>query len=179
MRSKSHGTVRLRSSLATDAPIINPRYMSDHDDWVEARAAVRLAREVFAEKPFDRYRGRELSPGSDCRTDTEIDAFIRGKAESAYHPCGTAKMGTANDKLAVVDGELKAHGIDGLRIVDASVMPRITTGNINAPIIMLAERAADLIKGRGTLAPENVPFWTTGNWQTRQRERVSVISVGA
>ncbi|KAB2850150.1 MAG: choline dehydrogenase [Hyphomicrobiaceae bacterium] len=171
MRSKSLGTVRLRSPLPTDAPLIDPRYMSDPDDWVEMRAAVRLAREIFAQRPFDRYRGRELSPGPDCRTDAEIDAFIRARAESAYHPCGTAKMGPASDKEAVVDGELRAHGIAGLRIVDASVMPRITTGNINAPVIMLAERAADLIKGGGTLAPENVPFWTAGEWRTELREQ--------
>ena len=145
--------------------------MSDPDDWIEMRTAVRLAREIFAQRPFDRYRGRELSPGPDCSSDAEIDAFIAARAESAYHPCGTARMGPAKDQHSVVDGELKAHGIDGLRIVDASVMPRITTGNINAPVIMLAERAADLVKGRGVLAPENVPFWTAGDWQTGQREQ--------
>ena len=170
MRSKSLGTVRLKSALPTDAPLIDPRYMSDPDDWVEMRAAVKLAREIFAQAPFDRYRGREISPGPDCRTDAEIDAFIAAKAESAYHPCGTAKMGQAKDPLAVVDGELKAHGIGGLRVADASVMPRITTGNINAPVIMLAERAADLIKGCGTLAAENVPFWRASDWQKAQRE---------
>jgi choline dehydrogenase len=170
MRSKSLGGVRLKSANPADAPLIDPRYMSDPDDWIEMRAAVRLAREVFAQRPFERYRGRELSPGPDCRSDAEIDAFIAAKAESAYHPCGTARLGPAGDRDAVVDGGLRAHGIAGLRIVDASVMPRITTGNINAPVIMLAERAADLIKDRGMLAPENVPFWTAGEWRSRQRE---------
>src|SRR5262249_24837309 len=125
--------------------------------------------EIFAQKPFDRYRARELAPGPDVKTDGQIDAFIRDKAESAYHPCGTAKMGPACDTDAVVDGNLSVHGIDALRVVDASVMPRITTGNLNAPVTMLAEKAADIIRGRPALPPSNAPVWIAPDWQSSQR----------
>jgi choline dehydrogenase len=169
MRSKSLGTIRLKSNSPGDAPLIDPNYMAHDDDWIEMRAAVRLTREIFAQKPFDRYRGSELSPGPDVGTDAQIDAFIRAKAESAYHACGTAKMGPAGDAGAVVDGNLLVHGIDGLRIVDASVIPRITTGNLNAPVIMLAEKAADIIRGRPAPPPANAPVWIAPDRHSSQR----------
>ena len=121
------------------------------------RACVRLTREIFAQKAFDPYRGPELMPGAHVTKDEQIDAFIRKTAETIYHPVGSAKMG--RDADAVVDSSLKVYGIDGLRVVDASVMPYVTNGNIYAPVMMLAEKAADLILGNTSLAPSAADFY--------------------
>jgi choline dehydrogenase len=169
MRSKSRGWVRLASTDARDKPRILFNYLSHPDDWTEMRACVRLTREIFAQAAFDRYRGREIQPGAHVQTDEQIDAFIRDKVESAYHPSCTCKMGGAQDPLAVVDPETRVYGLDGLRVVDSSIMPSVTTGNLNAPTIMLAEKAADHILGRGMLAPSTAPFYRSPNWQTAQR----------
>ncbi len=169
MRSKSRGSVRLRSREPLDKPRILFNYMSDTEDWVEMRACVRLTREIFAQRAFDRYRGRELQPGDAVQSDAQIDAFIREKAESAYHPSCSCKMGAQEDPKAVVDPETRVRGMQNLRVVDSSIMPSVTTGNLNAPTIMLAEKAADHILGRGMLAPEDVPYYTAANWQTAQR----------
>jgi choline dehydrogenase len=169
MRSRSRGWVRLASA----DPLVKPRilfnYMSAPDDWTEMRACVRLTREIFAQASFDRYRGREIQPGGDVQTDEQIDDFIRAKVESAYHPSCTCKMGAAQDPLAVVDPEARVHGLQGVRVVDSSIMPSITTGNLNAPTIMLAEKAADHILGLRPLPPENAPFHVAQDWQIRQR----------
>jgi choline dehydrogenase len=133
------------------------------------RACVRLTREIFAQEAFDRYRGREIQPGAQTTSDEAIDAFIRAKVESAYHPCGTCRMGRADDPMAVVDGETRVIGIDRLRVVDSSIMPSITTGNLNAPTIMLAEKAADHILGRELLSASNAPFYVAPDWETAQR----------
>jgi choline dehydrogenase len=133
------------------------------------RACVRLTREIFGQPAFDRYRGREIQPGKDVQTDEQIDAFIRAKVESAYHPSCSCKMGSAQDPMAVVDPDTRVHGIQGLRVVDSSIMPSITTGNLNAPTIMLAEKAADHILGVRTLPPDDAPFHAAPNWQTLQR----------
>jgi choline dehydrogenase len=143
--------------------------MSEADDWTEMRACVRLTREIFAQSAFDRYRGREIQPGKDVQTDEEIDAFIRAKVESAYHPSCSCKMGSAQDPLAVVDPQTRVYGLEGLRVVDSSIMPQVTTGNLNAPTLMLAEKAADHILGRGLLPPEDAPFYVAPNWETAQR----------
>jgi choline dehydrogenase len=169
MRSKSRGWVRLASANPLDKPRILFNYLSDPDDWVEMRACVRLTREIFAQSPFDRYRGREIQPGADVQSDEQIDAFIRAKVESAYHPSCSCKMGSAQDAMAVVDPQTRVHGLDRLRIVDSSIMPSITTGNLNAPTIMLAEKAADHISGAAMLPPENAPFYTAPDWQKLQR----------
>ncbi len=169
MRSKSRGWVRLKSRDPFDKPRILFNYLSEPDDWLEMRACVRLTREIFAQHAFDRYRGRELSPGAAVQTDEQIDAFIRDKVESAYHPSCSCKMGAANDPMAVVDPETRVRGLQGLRVVDSSIMPSVTTGNLNAPTIMLAEKAADHILGRGLLAPDPAPYFTAENWQTAQR----------
>jgi choline dehydrogenase len=161
--------VRLVSSNPLDKPRILFNYLSDPEDWTEMRACVRLTREIFAQRAFDRYRGREIQPGKDVQTDEQIDAFIRAKVESAYHPSCSCKMGSAQDPMAVVDPETRVHGIQGLRVVDSSIMPSITTGNLNAPTIMLAEKAADHILGRDLAPPEIAPFYAAPNWQTRQR----------
>ncbi len=148
MRSKSRGWIRLASPEAADAPKIQFNYMSHPDDWTEMRACVRLTRELFAQAAFDPYRGREIQPGPDCVTDDEIDAFVRQHVESAYHPCGACRMGAADDPLAVVDPQTRVIGVEALRVVDSSIMPEITNGNLNAPTIMMAEKASDMILGR-------------------------------
>jgi choline dehydrogenase len=169
MRSKSRGCVRLRSRDPLDKPHILFNYMSDPDDWIEMRACVRLTREIFAQPAFDRYRGRELQPGEAVQSDAQIDAFIRDKVESAFHPSCTCKMGATEDVTAVVDPETRVRGLERLRVVDSSIMPTVTTGNLNAPTIMLAEKAADHILGRGLLPAEDAPFYRAPNWNTAQR----------
>lgn len=167
MRSKSRGWVKLRSADPREKPKVFFNYLSHEDDMVEMRACVRLTREIFAQPAFDAFRGRELAPGADVTTDDEIDAFVRRKVESAYHPSGTCKMGTDAD--AVVDPTCKVHGIEGLRVVDSSIMPQITTGNLNAPTIMIGEKAADMIKGVAPLPKSDAPFYKSENWQKQQR----------
>jgi choline dehydrogenase len=169
MRSKSRGWVRLASNKPQDQPLIQFNYMSHADDREEMRACVRLTREIFAQPAFDRYRGREIQPGSAVQSDSDIDAFIRAKVESAYHPSCTCKMGATGDAMAVVDAQTRVHGIERLRVVDSSIMPSITTGNLNAPTIMLAEKAADHILGKPPLAPEDVPLYSSPNWSSAQR----------
>lgn len=169
MRSKSRGSVTLRSADPHDAPKIFFNYMSHPDDWEEMRACVRLTREIFQQPAFAPWRGREIQPGADCVTDEQIDAFIAEHVESALHPSCTCKMGAIDDPMAVVDPELRVIGVTGLRIVDSSVMPSITTGNLNAPTIMIGEKAADHILGKPLLAPSNAPFYQSPNWESAQR----------
>ena len=169
MRSKSRGYVKLRSNDARAKPRIRFNYLSHPDDLAEFRAGLRLAREIFAQKAFDPYRGREIQPGKDVQTDDEIDSFVRSKVESAYHPCCSCKMGRSSDATAVVDPEGRVYGLEALRVIDSSVMPSITTGNLNAPTIMLAEKMADHVLGRAPLPPSAAPFHVVGNWQLAQR----------
>ncbi|MBV9290731.1 MAG: choline dehydrogenase, partial [Hyphomicrobiales bacterium] len=112
---------------------------------------------------------REISPGADCVSDEAIDAFVRANVESAYHPCGTCRMGARSDPLAVVDAETRVIGLEALRVVDSSIMPSIPNGNLNAPTIMLAEKAADMIGGRDPLPPSNAPYYVAADWERRQR----------
>jgi choline dehydrogenase len=169
MRSKSRGWVRLASANPLDKPRILFNYLSHQDDLTEMRACVRLTREIFAQAAFDRYRGREIQPGPRVQSDEQIDDFIRAKVESAYHPSCSCKMGGAGDAMAVVDPETRVYGLDRLRIVDSSIMPSITTGNLNAPTIMLAEKAADLILNRAPLPASIAPYHVAPNWRTAQR----------
>jgi choline dehydrogenase len=169
MRSKSRGSVRLAAANALAAPRIRFNYMSHPDDWDEMRACVRLTREIFAQPAFARYRGREIQPGEQVQSDADIDAFIRERVESAYHPSCTCRMGRADDPLAVVDPEARVIGVESLRVVDSSIMPSITTGNLNAPTIMLAEKVADHILGRSPLPRSAVPYYLAPNWQDAQR----------
>jgi choline dehydrogenase len=171
MLSPSRGEVRLRSADPTEPPIIRFNYMSADEDWQVFRTAVRLAREIFAQPAFDAYRGRELLPGSGVESDAEIDAFVRDHAESAYHPCGTCRMGRGDE--AVVDHQCRVYGVDGLRVVDASVFPHITNGNLNAPTIMLAEKVADAIRGR-RLAAEPQSFYSDPERLDRQRPGIAI-----
>ena len=166
MRSESRGWVRLASADPRAKPRIQFNYMSHESDWVDMRACVRLTREIFAQPAFDPYRGATIQPPAD---DGAIDEFLRAKLESAYHPCGTCRMGAADDPLAVVDPSTKVIGVDGLHVVDSSIMPRVTTGNLNAPTIMIGEKGSDLILGRAPLAASNAPVFQAADWETAQR----------
>ena len=169
MRSPSRGEVTLRSADPAAPPRIFFNYMSHDEDWRDFRTGIRLTREIFAQKAFEPYVKSEIQPGADVRSDDEIDAFIREHAESAYHPCGTCRMGAADDPMSVVDPELRVIGVDALRVADSSVFPRITNGNINAPSIMVGEKAADHLLGRNMLPPENLQPWIDDAWESAQR----------
>ena len=158
MRSKSRGRVRLASRDPSEAPRILFNYMSHPDDWAEMRACVRLTRQIFAQPAFDRYRGRELQPGESVQSDAEIDAFITEHVESAYHPSCTCAMGAPDATMSVVDPQTRVIGVERLRVVDSSIMPSITTGNLNAPTIMIGEKAADIIRDRAPLPRADVPY---------------------
>ncbi|MER9493021.1 choline dehydrogenase [Mesorhizobium sp. M0006] len=169
MRSKSRGSVTLRSPDPKATPVIRFNYMSHPDDWTEFRHCIRLTREIFGQKAFDGFRGKEISPGSHVQSDEDLDAFIRDHAESAYHPCGTCKMGRADDITSVVDPECRVIGVDGLRVADSSIFPRVTNGNLNAPSIMTGEKASDHILGRTPLAPSNQEPWINPRWPVADR----------
>jgi choline dehydrogenase len=160
MRSKSRGWVRLRSTDPTDPPRIQFNYMSHPQDWIEMRACVRLTREIFAQHALDPYRGREIKPGAECVSDEAIDAFVRDHVDTAYHPSCTCKMGSPGDPFAVVDPDTRVIGVEALRVVDSSIMPAITNGNLKAPTIMLAEKAADMIRGLDPLPASDAPYYT-------------------
>jgi choline dehydrogenase len=169
MRSKSRGAVTLRSPHPSDPPRIRFNYMSHPDDWIEFRSAIRLTREIFAQEALSPYFAREIKPGSDCQSDAQIDDFVREHVESAYHPCGTCRMGAARDRHAVVDPECRVIGVDGLRVADSSIFPRVTNGNLNAPSIMAGEKAADMILGKPPLPASNLTPDENPDWQIRQR----------
>ena len=156
LRPESRGHLALASPDPRQPIRIAPNFFSRDKDLKTIRDGMRMAREVFAQSPLKRFGEVESAPGIDKRSDAELDAFIRATATTVYHPLGTCKMGGARDESAVVDAELKVKGIDALRVVDASVMPDLVGGNINAPVIMIAEKAADVIRGRTPLAPVNV-----------------------
>ena len=169
MRSKSRGSVTLRSANPREKPIIQFNYMSHEDDWADFRHCVRLTREIFGQKAFDAYRGAEIQPGAHVQSDDEIDNFIREHVESAFHPCGTCKMGAVDDPMAVVDAECRVIGVEGLRVADSSIFPRITNGNLNGPSIMVGEKASDHILGRTPLARSNQEPWINPRWQVADR----------
>jgi choline dehydrogenase len=169
MRSKSRGHVRIIDSHIASPPQIKFNYMSHPDDWDEFRRCIRLSRDILKQAPMDPYRGPEIQPGDDQTSDDQIDAFIRDNAESAYHPCGTVRMGAADDPGAVVDPQCRVIGVENLRVADSSIFPRITNGNLNAPSIMTGEKAADHILGRPPLARANDEPFTHADWQNSQR----------
>ena len=169
MRSASRGAVTLRSGNPDDAPKISFNYMSHDSDWADFRTCIRLTREIFAQPAFQPYVSHEIQPGKALQSDDELDGFIREHAESAYHPCGTAKMGRADDPMAVVDPACRVIGVDGLRVADSSIFPRITNGNLNAPSIMTGEKAADHILGQAPLSRSNAKPWLHPDWKTAQR----------
>lgn len=169
MRAKSRGFVRVRSKEARAEPQILFNYLTHPDDLPEWRRAVRLTRELFQQPAMQRFAAEEIQPGPKVNADAEIDAFIREHCESAYHPCGTCKMGDAKDPTAVVDPECRVIGIEALRVADSSIMPQVTNGNLNGPTIMIGEKASDHILGRQPLAPSNHEPWINPDWKVSQR----------
>jgi len=165
MRSKSRGQITLNSADPMQAPKIEFNYMSHEEDWEDFRRCIRLTREIFSQPAFDEYRGKEIQPGEQFQTDDELDSVISEHAESAYHPCGTCKMGSVDDPYAVVDPECNVIGVEGLRLADSSIFPRITNGNLNGPSIMTGEKASDHILGEGMLAASNAEPWIHPNWE--------------
>jgi choline dehydrogenase len=157
--SKSRGSVTLRSADPKAEPVIQFNYMSHPKDWEKFRHCVRLTREIFSQKAFDDFRGPEIQPGENVSSDEEIDTFLREHLESAYHPCGTCRMGRADDPMAVVDPECRVIGVEGLRVADSSIFPHVTYGNLNGPSIMTGEKAADHILGRQPLPRSNQEPW--------------------
>ncbi|MEL7205940.1 MAG: choline dehydrogenase [Pseudomonadota bacterium] len=168
MRSPSRGSITLRSADPKDDPVIRFNYMSEEKDWIDFRRCIRLTREIFAQDAFKPYASHEIQPGDQVQTDDELDDVIREHAESAYHPCGTCRMGRADDPDAVVDPEGRVIGVEGLRVADSSLFPRITNGNLNAPSIMLGEKMSDHVLGL-SLPPDNAVPWFHPEWRTAQR----------
>ena len=169
MRSASRGAVTLCSNNPLEAPHILFNYMSHPQDWEDFRHCIRLTRQIFAQKAFDAYRGEEIAPGSMVQSDAALDDFIRAHVESAYHPCGTCKIGHKDDPMAVVDPALNVIGVQGLRVIDSSVFPRITNGNLNGPSIMIGEKGADHILGKGMLPKDNRAPWINPRWRNSDR----------
>ena len=169
MRSRSRGRVTLGSAQPQAKPKIRFNYMSDPQDWCDFRQCIRLTREIFSGAAFAPYIKSEIQPGSAVQSDSALDDFIRDHAESAYHPCGTCRMGHVDDSDAVVDPEGRVIGVQSLRVADCSVFPRITNGNLNAPTIMTAEKISDHILGKTPLAPANDVPWLHPDWQSAQR----------
>jgi choline dehydrogenase len=169
MRSQSRGRVRLRSPDPFEPPSIRFNYMEHPDDWRDFRHCIRLTREIFSQPAFDPYRGREIAPGAHVESDEALDDFICEHVESAYHPCGTCRMGRRDDPVSVVDPDCRVIGVEGLRVADSSIFPRITNGNLNAPSIMTGEKAADHILGRTPLPPSNQQPWINPRWRESDR----------
>lgn len=177
-KPKSRGWVRLASPDPRAKPKVLFNYMQHEDDRAAFRACIRLTREIIAQPAMDPYRGPEIQPGEQIRSDDEIDAWIRANAESAYHPSCTCKIGGDGDPMAVLDADCRVRGLEALRVVDSSIFPTIPNGNLNAPSIMVGEKAADLILGRDPLPASNAPVWLDSAWDKRQRPGVPERKVG-
>ncbi|MFF7707881.1 choline dehydrogenase [Pseudomonas sp. NPDC007930] len=180
MRSPSRGRVQIKSKDPHQHPSILFNYMATEQDWQEFRDAIRITREIIAQPALDAFRGREISPGLEVQTDEQLDTFVREHAETAFHPSCSCKMGT--DAMAVVDNQGRVHGLQGLRVVDASIMPEIITGNLNATTIMIAEKIADRIRGRQPLPRSNARYFKANgapvrNAPLRQTEHTTPVSV--
>lgn len=169
MRSPSRGTVTLRGPDPKAAPVLRFNYMSSPQDWSDFRRCIRLTREIFGQAAFDPYRGKEISPGADVTSDAALDGFVRDHVESAYHPCGTCRIGQIDDPFAVVDPECRVIGVDGLRVADSSVFPTIPNGNLNGPSIMVGEKVSDHILDRTPLPRSNRVPWINPRWQASDR----------
>jgi choline dehydrogenase len=166
MRSPSRGRVQIRSTDPNVDPSILFNYMAHEQDWQEFRDGIRLTREIINQPALDPFRGKELSPGIDAQSDADLDTFVREHAETAYHPSCSCKMGT--DDMAVVDGQGRVHGVEGLRVVDASIMPQIITGNLNATTIMIAEKIADRIRSRQPLPRSTAAYYVAKDAPVRK-----------
>jgi choline dehydrogenase len=168
MRAKSRGAVTLRSSDPLSVPKIQFNYMSEAQDWADFRQVIRLTREIFAQPAMAEHVKATIQPGLDLQSDAELDGFIRDHAESAYHPCGTCRMGAKDDPMAVVDPDARVIGVEGLRVADSSIFPQVTNGNLNGPSIMTGEKVSDHILGR-RLARSNLGPVMNQGWQSAQR----------
>ncbi len=169
MRSASRGSVSLRSPDPGAAPLIRFNYMSQPQDWADFRSCIRLTREIFAQPAFADHVAHEIQPGATVQDDAALDTFIAEHAESAFHPCGTCRMGRADDPGAVVDPQGRVIGVERLRVADSSIFPRITNGNLNAPSIMVGEKIADHLLDRTPLPPASDQPWVHPDWQHAQR----------
>ncbi|MEL6520682.1 MAG: choline dehydrogenase [Pseudomonadota bacterium] len=169
MRSASRGAVTLRSADPEAPPKILFNYMSEEQDWQDFRTCIELTREIFAQEAFKPFVKHEIQPGEAVQSQTDLDDFIRQHVESAYHPCGTCKMGATDDPMAVVDPQTRVIGVDGLRVADSAIFPRIPNGNLNGPSIMVGEKAADHILGKAPLPRANAEPWIHPTWETDQR----------
>jgi choline dehydrogenase len=163
----SRGNIKIKSPDVIDKPSIRFNYMQHQEDIEAYRACIRLTREIINQPAMDEYRDIEIQPGESVQSDEDIDAFVRSATESAYHPSCACRMG--EDKMSVVDSETRVHGIENLRVVDSSIFPTIPNGNLNSPTIMLAERAADIIKGKGMLEAADVAVGLGQDWESKQR----------
>ena len=168
-KPRSRGYVRIRSSDPAAKPKILFNYLSDPDDCKDLRTGVELTREIFSQPAMEPFSGSEIAPGADITTDEGLQAWMRQTGEPQYHPCGSCKIGADDDPMAVLDSQCRVRGVDGLRVVDSSVFPTMPNGNLNAPTIMVGEKAADIIRGRQPLAPSNAPTWVNPDWETEQR----------
>ena len=168
-KPKSRGRVRINKGSVKEAPSILFNYHQHEDDVKAWRQCVRLTREILQQSAMDEYRGAEIHPGIDIQSDAEIDSWVKESVESAYHPAGTCKMGATDDPTAVVDSDCLVFGLSNLRIVDASIFPTLPNGNINAPVIMAAEKMSDVILGLTPLPPANVKIDLPEDWQNSQR----------
>ncbi|KUF68132.1 Choline dehydrogenase [Phytophthora nicotianae] len=167
MRGSNNGTLKLRSANPRDYPSIDPKYMADEESRLTLREGVKLTREIFSQHAFEEFSGEGISPKNSVQSDDEIDAWLRKRAGAEFHVSCTARMGV--DDNSVVDPQTRVHGLEGLRVVDASVMPNIVSGNTNAAVIMIAEKAADMILGKPALPKDNASVYHAKNWQTSQR----------
>ncbi|MFW1026519.1 choline dehydrogenase [Vibrio parahaemolyticus] len=168
-KPESRGTVEVVSSNPNDKPKIEFNYISTEQDKQDWRDCIRLTREILNQPAMDEFRGDEIQPGLNITTDEQIDEWVKQNVESAYHPSCSCKMGADDDPLAVLDEQCQVRGIQGLRVVDSSIFPTIPNGNLNAPTIMVAERAADMILGHALEKANNTPVWIAPNWQEMQR----------
>ena len=169
-KPKSRGSVKIVSSNPQAAPKITFNYLQDASDVEDWRQCIRLTREILGQPGLDEFRGEEIQPGINVQSDEDIDAWVRDNVESAYHPSCTCKMGAEDDAMAVVDAQCRVQGINNLRVVDSSIFPSITNGNLNAPTMMVAEKAADIILAKSPLAAPQIEPWVDEQWQTRQRQ---------
>ncbi|NOH22426.1 choline dehydrogenase [Vibrio europaeus] len=168
-KPESRGSVEIISSNPNDKPNIEFNYISTEQDRQDWRDCIRLTREILQQPSMDAYRGDEIQPGLNVTNDEAIDEWVKQNVESAYHPSCSCKMGADDDPLAVLDEACRVRGIEGLRVVDSSIFPTIPNGNLNAPTIMVAERAADMILAKPLLESANMPVWLAPEWEHKQR----------
>ena len=169
MRSNSRGSITLKSNDPKVSPKIIFNYMSTPQDWEDFRNCIKLTREIFNQDAFKEYAGKEIQPGKGTQSNADLDTFLKQNVESAYHPCGTCKMGSINDPMSVVEPECRVIGVENLRLADSSIFPRITNGNLNGPSIMTGEKASDHILGKQMLPKSNAKPWMHPNWKSKQR----------